>query len=182
MVPHDTDLDLETHNGGIAISDVRGRIRFDALNGGVHLRGTGGDVEGHTTNGGLNVDLDGDRWNGSGLDVRTTNGGVTIHVPRGYSARLETGTVNGGISLDFPVTVPGRIGRSLDIELGEGGATVRAMTTNGGVRIVRSGVRQSGQTAPPGRSDGVLTGREEAGDRSTPTRELPGACPHPTPR
>jgi hypothetical protein len=52
---------------------------------------------------------------------------------------LETGTVNGGISLDFPVTVPGRIGRSLDIELGEGGATVRAMTTNGGVRIVRSG-------------------------------------------
>jgi len=105
----------------------------------VHLRGTGGDVEGHTTNGGLNVDLDGDRWNGSGLDVRTTNGGVTIHVPRGYSARLETGTVNGGISLDFPVTVPGRIGRSLDIELGEGGATVRAMTTNGGVRIVRSG-------------------------------------------
>ena len=63
MVPHDTDLDLETHNGGIAISDVRGRIRFDALNGGVHLRGTGGDVEGHTTNGGLNVDLDGDRWN-----------------------------------------------------------------------------------------------------------------------
>ena len=139
MVPHDTDLDLETHNGGIAISDVRGRIRFDALNGGVHLRGTGGDVEGHTTNGGLNVDLDGDRWNGSGLDVRTTNGGVTIHVPRGYSARLETGTVNGGISLDFPVTVQGRIGHSLDIELGEGGATVRAMTTNGGVRIVRSG-------------------------------------------
>ncbi len=90
--------------------------------------------------------------------------------------------MNGGISLDFPVTVQGRIGHSLDIELGEGGATVRAMTTNGGVRIVRSGVRQSGQTAPPGRSDGVLTGREEAGDRSTPTRELPGACPHPTPR
>ena len=47
--------------------------------------------------------------------------------------------MNGGISLDFPVTVQGRIGHSLDIELGEGGATVRATTTNGGVRIVRSG-------------------------------------------
>ena len=139
MVPHDTDLDLETHNGGIAIIDVNGRIRFDALNGGVHLRGTGGDVEGHTTNGGLNIELDGDRWNGSGLDVKTTNGGVTIHVPGSYSAQLETGTVNGGINIDFPVTVQGRIGRSLDIRLGEGGPTVRAMTTNGGVRIVRSG-------------------------------------------
>ena len=137
MVPHETDLDLETHNGGIAITDVNGRIRFDALNGGVHLRGTGGDVEGHTTNGGLHVELVGDGWEGSGLDVETTNGGVTVHVPRGYSAQLETRTVNGGINVDFPVTVQGRIGRSLDIRLGEGGRTVRAVTTNGGVKIVR---------------------------------------------
>jgi len=58
--------------------------------------------------------------------------------------------VNGGISLDFPVTVQGRIGRSLDIELGEGGATVRAMTTNGGVRIVRSGSKAIRSDRPAG--------------------------------
>ena len=67
MVPHDTDLDLETHNGGITISDVNGRIRFDALNGGVHLRGTGGDVEGHTTNGGLNIELLYDHYRSRGV-------------------------------------------------------------------------------------------------------------------
>jgi hypothetical protein len=142
MVPHSTDLDLETHNGGITISDVRGRIRFDALNGGVHLSGTAGDVVGHTTNGGLHVELDGDGWDGLGLDVETTNGGVTVSIPRNYSAQLETRTVNGGINVDFPVTVQGRIGRSLDVRLGEGGRTVRAVTTNGGVRIVRSGSGQ----------------------------------------
>ena len=142
MVPHATDLDLETHNGGITISDVRGRIRFDALNGGVHLSGTAGDVEGHTTNGGLHVELDGDGWDGLGLDVETINGGVTVSVPRNYSAQLETRTVNGGINVDFPVTVQGRIGRSLDVRLGEGGRRVRAVTTNGGVNIVRSGSRQ----------------------------------------
>ena len=67
---------------------------------------------------------------------------VTVSVPRNYSAQLETGTVNGGIDVDFPVTVQGRIGRSLDLRLGEGGRTVRVMTTNRGLKIVRSVGRQ----------------------------------------
>lgn len=137
MVPHATDLDIETFNGGIGVTGVSGRIRFEALNGGVHLSEVGGDVRGKTTNGGLSIELGGSTWQGEGLDVQTTNGGVTIRVPENYSARLETGTVNGGIHIDFPVMVRGRIGRRLTTTLGEGGATVRAMTTNGGVRIVR---------------------------------------------
>jgi DUF4097 and DUF4098 domain-containing protein YvlB len=136
-VPRDTDLRVETMNGGITVADVRGEIDVRALNGGVHLAGVAGDVRGRTTNGGVHVELDGRRWDGAGLDVETTNGGVTIEVPADYSARLETGTVNGGLHLDFPVTVQGRIGRRLATTLGEGGATVRAVTTNGGVSIVR---------------------------------------------
>jgi len=139
MVPRATDLDIETHNGGIGVTDVHGRIDFSALNGGVHLTGVAGDVEGRTTNGGLNIELDGTRWDGAGLDVETTNGGVTLHVPSDYSAELETGTVNGGIDIGFPITVQGRIGKRLTTTLGEGGAMVRAVTTNGGVRIVRGG-------------------------------------------
>lgn len=139
MVPENTDLDIETKNGGIAISDVRGRIDFSALNGGVDLSRVGGDVTGRTTNGGLDIELDGRRWSGQGLDVETTNGGVTLRVPEGYSAELETGTVNGGFDLDFPITVQGRLGRRLATTLGEGGPQIRALTTNGGVRIVRSG-------------------------------------------
>lgn len=138
MVPRDTDLDLETHNGGIDIEGVDGRISFRALNGGVSLIDVAGDVEGRTTNGGLDVELSGTRWDGAGLDVQTTNGGVTVRVPTNYSAQLETGTVNGGIELDFPVTVQGRLGRRLDVTLGEGGPTVRAVTTNGGVKLERS--------------------------------------------
>ena len=139
MVPTDTDLDVETLNGGISVTDVRGDIAFRAQNGGVRLDGVAGDVSGKTTNGGIHVELDGRSWDGAGLDVETTNGGVTLAVPSDYSARLETGTVNGGMSLDFPVTVQGRVGKRLTTTLGEGGPTVRAMTTNGGVRLIRSG-------------------------------------------
>ena len=137
FVPNRSDLSLKTHNGGIGISDVRGSIDFRALNGGVSLRRLGGNVKGNTTNGGLTVDLDGSYWDGEGLDVSTTNGGVTMLIPENYSAHLETGTTNGGLNLGFPITVQGRINKQLSLDLGSGGTTVRAITTNGGVTLSR---------------------------------------------
>jgi DUF4097 and DUF4098 domain-containing protein YvlB len=137
FVPRRADLSVETHNGGIAIADVNGRIDFAATNGGVVLKRVGGAVHGSTTNGGLVVELSGDRWDGETLDVSTTNGGVVMSVPENYSAHLETGTTNGGISVDFPVNVQGRLTKQLAFDLGSGGATIKAMTTNGGVRLKR---------------------------------------------
>jgi len=137
FVPRRTDLSLVSHNGGIAISDVSGRLEFSAVNGGVSLKRVGGSVHGGTTNGGLSIELAGDRWDGEEMDVKTTNGGISMSVPENYSAHLETGTVNGNLSIDFPVTVQGRITRELAVNLGSGGPTIRAMTTNGGVRVKR---------------------------------------------
>ena len=137
--PRDSNLDLEARNGGISISDVRGQIEFRTQNGGVHLEGLGGDVRGRTQNGGLKVELEGDRWDGSALDVETQNGGVTIDVPQGYSAEFETGTVNGGIDLAFPITVSGRLRSTIHTTLGDGGPLVRVKTTNGGVKVRRRG-------------------------------------------
>ena len=58
-------------------------------------------------------------------------------MPEDYSARLETRTVNGNVDIDFPVTVQGSIGRSISTTLGDGGPLVRAVTTNGQVRVSR---------------------------------------------
>lgn len=138
FVPRRADVSAETKNGGISIADVNGRIDFTALNGGVVLKRVGGMVRGSTTNGGLMIELAGDRWEGDSLDVRTTNGGVTMSIPENYSANLQTGTVNGNISVDFPVTVQGQITKALTVNLGSGGPLVKAFTTNGGVRVKRT--------------------------------------------
>jgi hypothetical protein len=138
-VPKRNDLDLRASNGGITIAGVNGNMRFDTTNGGVKLEDIGGRVNGSTRNGGLNVMLAGDRWDGEGLDVETSNGGVTLSLPENYNAELETRTVNGGLRIDFPVTVQGELTgrRGLTTTLGAGGPLVRARTTNGGVRITR---------------------------------------------
>jgi hypothetical protein len=97
------------------------------------------DLDLASTNGGITIQgVKGVQRDGKGLAVRTTNGGVTLSVPSGYSAHLEAATTNGGMNIGFPVTVQGKIDRKLSVDLGEGGPTVKVTTTNGGVRITEN--------------------------------------------
>lgn len=147
LVPRSTDLSLKAHNGGVSINGVNGNIQFETVNGGVNLADLSGEVRGRTTNGGVNVALIGKSWNGAGMDVQTSNGGVRISVPDNYAANFEAGTVNGGFSSDIPalnVTTENVGGgwrnraREVKTSINGGGAPIRVATTNGGIRISSS--------------------------------------------
>lgn len=135
--PAHTDLRLETENGPIAVRRMVGRMDLGAENGPIVLDEVGGDVHARTTNGPLTVSLTGDRWQGRQLDAETTNGPVVLHLPASFAAHLETGTVNGPMTIDFPITLQGRIGRRISTDLNGGGPTIRAITTNGPVVVDR---------------------------------------------
>jgi len=138
MVPRRTDLSARTVNGPIAVGDVTGKMDLDAVNGPLSLGGVGGDVHARTVNGPLEVTLSGSKWEGTGLDSETENGPVTLTIPSGYAAHLETGTTNGPMSFDFPITVQGRLSsRHIEADLNGGGPTIRAVTTNGPLTVRR---------------------------------------------
>ena len=144
LVPRSTNLKLATQNGGISINSVEGALDFEAQNGGVSLRDSGGDVKGKTMNGGVNVELSGGGWKGGGLDVQTTNGGVHLSLPESYAAHIEAGTVNGGFQSEIGGLSIDRSGNRarpsrISADLNGGGATVRVITTNGGVKISSAG-------------------------------------------
>ena len=136
-VPREMPLRLNAYNGGISVTGVRSAIDLETHNGGLHLTDLGGHVRAETQNGGVTVALTGARWDGDLLDVETTNGGVRLTLPEGYAAHLEAGTTNGAIRIDFPITVQGRINRSISTDLNGGGPTIRVTTRNGGVRVER---------------------------------------------
>ena len=142
FVPRRSDLSLTAHNGGISISDVGGKINFETMNGGVSLRRVSGAVTGSTTNGGVHVELAGARWEGEMLSVTTTNGGVNLLLPENYSAHIETSTVNGNVASEFPLNVQmterGRLPKQISVDVGSGGPTIRATTTNGGVHLSKA--------------------------------------------
>ncbi len=141
-VPRITSLNLSAKNGGIAIAGVEGDLDFETVNGGVSLADVAGNVRGRTTNGGVNIKLNGTGWIGSGLDVATTNGGVNLSMPEGYNANIEAATVNGGLKSDFASlnldSSDRRLTKQINPPLNAGGAPIKVVTTNGGVKISSS--------------------------------------------
>lgn len=141
FVPQRTDLTLETTNGGIGIADVRGAIAAETTNGGLRLARLAGRVKAGTTNGGVNVELNGNNWDGESLEVSTTNGGVNLEVPNAYAARIEAKTTNGGLNSDLPAQVTGKSwgSKSMTVNANSSGPLIRVSTTNGGVRVRQRG-------------------------------------------
>lgn len=138
--PARSDLTLETENGPLEVSGVSGVLDLRAVNGPITLADVAGNVRARLDNGPLTVSLTGSSWTGQGLDAETRNGPVTIRIPDGYNAELETGTVNGPMDIGMPITVQGRFGggqQRLRTTLGRGGPSVRAVTTNGPAVIRR---------------------------------------------
>lgn len=137
-VPRKVDLSAESTNGPLSATDVSGHLDLRTENGPIELYDLGGTVNARTENGPVEVNLSGARWDGTGLDAETENGPVELTIPSNYAAHLETGTVNGPMSVGFPITVQGRLDvKRLSLDIGGGGPTVRAVTTNGPVTVDR---------------------------------------------
>ena len=135
---HLASTELRTMNGGITVTNVEGDLHADTMNGGLSLRGLAGTVHAQTPNGGVNVTLAGNRWEGSGMFVKTTNGGVSVKVPSSFAAHLVADTTNGGVSVAFPVpNVDTRHRNHVETDINGGGPPVRLETTNGGVSVAR---------------------------------------------
>jgi DUF4097 and DUF4098 domain-containing protein YvlB len=134
-LPTRSSLKVSTVNGGIHLEHVEGNINVSNVNGGLHLDSLAGEVSASTVNGGITVELAGSKWEGTGLEVSTTNGGVRFDVPNGYAANVEASTVNGGVHCDFPISLEGSISRHLSFKLGGGGPEIRTSTVNGAIRF-----------------------------------------------
>lgn len=137
-VPRQRNLEARANNGPLSAEGVTGTIRLETRNGPIGLDDVGGDVTARAENGPISVVLGGSTWQGEGLDAETTNGPISVHIPAGYAAVLETGTVNGPFDTEIPLQVrmePGDSGRRFRVELGGGGPLLRVVTTNGPVSI-----------------------------------------------
>ena len=130
-----TDLELSTHNGGIDIRDVHGRLEFSTHNGSVDLTDVAGNVSGSTHNGQIRVTLAGDSFASQSLDLGTHNGAIRVRMPANFAAHVDMRTHNGHMDSEFP-TVPGRFNdRKMEFDVGGGGPTIRLATFNGPIDL-----------------------------------------------
>lgn len=148
-------LDIDTGSGGVEVGDVEGDvIRIDTGSGGVRVEGaksrrlnidTGSgsvrtsDIEADETKidtGSGSVTLDLVRLSGGDHVVDTGSGSVTVNLPSDASVRIHAETGSGGIDLDVPNARLRKMSRDeVDLEIGDGRASLLIDTGSGGVRI-----------------------------------------------
>ncbi len=134
-LPAQARVHVETVNGKVNVEGISGQVRASTVNGSVELTEIAGEGEASTVNGSIKTtfyEVDPDGRN----RFSSTNGSVTIYLPRNISGEFDASTVNGSIKTDLPLEVSGRFGhRHLQGRVGEAGGSFDIDTVNGSVRI-----------------------------------------------
>ena len=128
-------VDAKTTNGRIGLTAIVGAIQAGTTNGNIGLSDVLGPIEAKTTNGTIKVSLSGIGDEPHDFRAKTTNGGIEATLPKGLKAYLKASTVNGRIETDFPVTVKGRFGKSVDGVINGGGRLIQLKTVNGSIQL-----------------------------------------------
>ncbi|HSD67222.1 MAG TPA: DUF4097 family beta strand repeat-containing protein [Vicinamibacteria bacterium] len=135
-VPRGARVRVGTVNGRVEVRDVSGIVRASTVNGSVEVTGAGSAVEASAVNGGVEVDVA--RVDPSGRsDLSTTNGSVTLTLPRDANADVEAHTVNGSVRCDFDLADARQSRRKIQGRIGSGGARFEIGTVNGSAHIDR---------------------------------------------
>jgi DUF4097 and DUF4098 domain-containing protein YvlB len=134
IVPEGIEVSIDNTNGKVEAIDVNNKLNFDLTNGSVKLTRTTGKVAIDITNGKVKGDLDSTK----GLDIRTTNGSVSLNLSETFSGKFKMETVNGKISKkDFDFTNVDDEKKYFKGTLGNGEAEVKIETTNGKITLTK---------------------------------------------
>ncbi len=156
-LPRESDLDIHTGDGRIAVMDVKGdarlatndgRIRVYRADGSLNASTGDGSIEAdgrfdaldvHTRDGHVRVSAQPGSKIGGGWSVRTKDGRVDVLLPDKFAADLDAETHDGHVTVDIPLETAGQFGRSrVRGKLNGGGPALRIRTGDGSIRVGRS--------------------------------------------
>jgi hypothetical protein len=134
-VPQKMDLDLNSTNGGLDVSNCEGIIDLKTTNGKIVAENIKGTTNCRTTNGSIKVYLD-KVYPKEEMTFKSTNGSIKVYLPRNINADVEAKTTNGSISCDLPIRGESKGSkRHFYGKINDGGSLIYLKTTNGSIRI-----------------------------------------------
>jgi DUF4097 and DUF4098 domain-containing protein YvlB len=149
-------VDLHTNDGGIRLTDVTGQscrtetadgsivltnVRADDLaarthDGGIRAQNiTAARAEYHTSDGSIQIEYAPDAPKAIQATATTSSGGIMFVAPPGLSAVVEAITSDGSIHTDLPITVRGKVGKTMNGTTGGGEGRVYLKTGDGSITI-----------------------------------------------
>jgi hypothetical protein len=151
-------LELHTSDGAVDVEDVGGSVRLTASDGSIKIHNVTGTLESrssdgqavvegrftalqvHTSDGNLDVTLADGSQLSTASRIESSDGRVTVRLPRTMAVDLDVHTSDGQINCELPVTMEGynsghSSGRNLRGHLNAGGVPLTIHTSDGNVTI-----------------------------------------------
>ena len=148
------ELNLTTGDGDVSLDHVSGDLRVRSGDGRVRITDADGAIDAHTSDGNLTVDglfhalalrtsdgtLDLNLRDGTRLTeastIQSSDGSVTLRVPRSFAADLDVHTSDGHVSSALPLSIDHyESGQGLHGKLNGGGTPLTIHTSDGNVKI-----------------------------------------------
>lgn len=125
-------------NGRIRVYDAAAPATLETVNGSIYANMLGGELKATTTNGHVYATLmDKDV---KACDLTVMNGGITLVMPEGISARVDAATGHGTVRSEFVLQEQGGVQRPREVHgaIGDGHARLTLNSLNGDIWITRS--------------------------------------------
>lgn len=130
------DIQVRSSDGRVELSDLDGSLRLETQDGRSQVRGRFDRMDVESQDGGIEADvLPGSRLH-DGWSMRSQDGGIHLRLPRDLAATLDVRTQDGDLSVDLPVRVQGRVRHhELLGDLNGGGPVLRLRCNDGSIRV-----------------------------------------------
>jgi DUF4097 and DUF4098 domain-containing protein YvlB len=124
---------MKTSGGSVTVNGALGTLTTQTSGGPIRLSEIDGKVDARTSGGGITLRYIGKN---EGINLRTSGGSITVHLPEDVNANISARTSGGGVSTDFPITIQGTVARSsLEGTINNGGPEIVLRTSGGSIRI-----------------------------------------------
>lgn len=127
----------KTSDGNITLTDVRAdSMAADTGDGAIRCQHiAAGRLDCHTSDGSIHIDYAQDAPKAPTVTATTSSGGITFTAPPGLSATIDAATDDGSIHTSLPITVEGKVGKSLTGTVGGGEGKIHLRTHDGSITI-----------------------------------------------
>ena len=120
QVPWRAPLEVNTSNGAIHVSGMKGALKLTTSNGAIVVRDAGA----------------------SEIHARSSNGMIEVGAPRDLNANVSARTSNGQIHSDFEILTHRTGNGVLEGKIGDGGAAIELQTSNGSIYLKSGGEQE----------------------------------------
>lgn len=130
-------LDCRTSDGRIRLSDVTAAsLTADSSDGSIAIESLHAETANvHAIDGAIQIEYTSDAPKALNVTATTSDGSITLVTPPGVSATIDAGTSDGSIQTDLPITIRGKINKSLRGEIGAGEGRIYLRANDGSITI-----------------------------------------------